>query len=98
MTSIPYVPEYETRETYLNIAHTVRSWLLTKDHKRIAILYIISITLFFFIGGGAATLFRLALVTPDGAFVDEDTYNRLFTIHGVVMVFFFLVPSIPATL
>jgi cytochrome c oxidase subunit I len=98
MTSIPYVPEYETRETYLNIAHTVRSWLLTKDHKRIAILYIFSITLFFFIGGGAATLFRLSLVTPDGAFVDEDTYNRLFTIHGVVMVFFFLVPSIPATL
>jgi len=98
MTSVIYDPIYEARPTYLNIAHTVRSWLLTKDHKRIAILYIISITLFFMIGGGAATLIRINLVTPDGVFVDQETYNRLFTIHGVVMVFFFLVPSIPATL
>ncbi len=76
---------------------TLRSWLLTKDHKRIAILYTISITLFFFVGGAAATLIRFNLVTPPGLF-QPDTYNRLFTMHGIVMVWFFLIPSIPTTL
>ncbi len=76
---------------------TLRSWLLTKDHKRIAILYTISITLFFFVGGAAATLIRLNLVTPSGLF-QPDIYNRLFTMHGIVMVWFFLIPSIPTTL
>ncbi|HWE01280.1 MAG TPA: cytochrome c oxidase subunit I [Tepidisphaeraceae bacterium] len=83
---------------YLNVKHTVRSWLLTTDHKRIGILYLFSITLFFFIGGGAATLIRLNLLTPSGLIVDGADYNKLFTIHGVVMVWFFLIPSIPATM
>jgi cytochrome c oxidase subunit 1 len=74
------------------------SWLLTKDHKRIAILYIISITLFFFLGALFALLIRLELLTPALDLVEPDTYNRYFTMHGVIMVFFFLVPSIPATL
>src|SRR5450432_2177265 len=98
MTSVPYIPAYETPETYLNRKYTVASWLLTRDHKRIGILYMISITFFFFIGGGAATLMRLSLMTPDGRLTSPETYNRLFTIHGVTMVFFFLIPSIPATL
>jgi len=85
-------------ETYLNESYTVRSWLLTRDHKRIAILYLLSITFFFFIGGGAATVIRIHLLTPDGLLVRADNYNKLFTMHGVVMVFFFLVPSIPTTL
>src|SRR5947208_4087790 len=83
---------------YLNESHGLLSWLFTTDHKRIAILYLLSITFFFFIGGAAATLIRLHLLTPTGLLVQSDTYNRLFTMHGVVMVFFFLVPSIPTTL
>ncbi len=83
---------------YLNNGHGLKSWLLTKDHKRIAILYLISISVFFFIGGLMATLVRLELTTPEGDLFSADTYNRAFTLHGVIMVFFFLIPSIPATL
>jgi cytochrome c oxidase subunit I len=83
---------------YLNVAYGVRSWLLTKDHKRIALLYLISITLMFFIGGAAATLIRLQLMTPTSDLVRTETYNKLFTMHGVIMVFFFLIPSIPSVL
>src|SRR5262249_8581930 len=84
------------RLTYLNVAFGVKSWLLTRDHKRIAILYLVSITLMFFLGGAAATLIRLELLTPAGDLLDQDTYNRTFTVHGIIMVFFFLIPSIPA--
>jgi cytochrome c oxidase subunit I len=86
------------REDYLNVSYGVKSWLLTKDHKRIALLYLITITLFFFLGGFFAVLIRLELLTPAGDLVESDTYNRLFTMHGVIMVFFFLIPSIPAVL
>ena len=85
-------------EHYLNQEFGIKSWLLTKDHKRIGILYLLSITLFFFVGGFFAVMIRLNLLTPDGALVSADTYNKLFTMHGIMMVFFFLVPSIPATL
>ena len=98
MASIPYIPSYTRRETYLNAAYSIKSWLLTKDHKRIAVLYILSITFFFFIGGAAAVMMRLNLMTPKGDLVLAETYNKLFTTHGVMMVFFFLLPSIPATL
>jgi cytochrome c oxidase subunit 1 len=83
---------------YLNNGHGLRSWLLTKDHKRIALLYLFSITFFFFVGGFFALMVRLELLTPAADLVQPDTYNKLFTMHGVVMVFFFLIPSIPATL
>jgi cytochrome c oxidase subunit I len=86
------------KKNYLNHSYTIKSWLLTQDHKRIAILYLISITFFFFIGGSAATFVRLELMTPEGDLLQAETYNRLFTMHGVVMVFLFLIPSIPATL
>jgi cytochrome c oxidase subunit 1 len=88
----------ETRVHYLNAEYGVKSWLLTTDHKRIAILYLLSITFFFFIGGAAATLIRLHLLTPSGLLVQPETYNKLFSMHGIVMVFLFLIPSIPATL
>jgi len=87
-----------TESNYLTEQITLRSWLTTTDHKRIAILYFATITLFFFIGGAAATLMRLELATPQGDLVSADTYNRLFTIHGIIMVWFFLIPSIPNTL
>ena len=88
----------EKREHYLNVSYTVKSWLLTVDHKRIAILYLLSITAFFLIGGIFAVLIRLELATPPGDFVQSETYNKLFTMHGLIMIFFFLVPSIPAVL
>jgi cytochrome c oxidase subunit I len=83
---------------YLNVSYGVKSWLLTTDHKRIAILYLISITLMFFLGGAAITVVRLQLLTPQNDLVDTDTYNKLFTMHGILMVFFFMIPSIPAVL
>jgi cytochrome c oxidase subunit 1 len=98
MATIAYIPEYAAPETYLNTRHTVASWLLTKDHKRIAILFMVSITVLFAIGGAAAVIMRLQLLTPHSTLVEAETYNKLFTLHGIVMVFFFLVPSIPATL
>ena len=83
---------------YLDADYTLRSWLLTRDHKRIGLLFLISITGFFVIGGLAATVIRLELMTPEGDVVSADTYNKLFTMHGVVMVWFFLIPSIPNVL
>lgn len=94
----PHVVPTALRRHYLNVAYGVMSWLLTKDHKRIAILYLISITLMFFLGGFAITIVRLNLMTPEGELVSADTFNKLFTMHGVVMVFFFLVPVVPAVL
>src|SRR5437879_1771941 len=86
------------RENYLNKGYGIKSWLLTTDHKRIALLYLITITFFFFIGGFFALLIRLELLTPAGDLVQADTYNKLFTMHGQVMVFFFLIPAVPAVL
>jgi cytochrome c oxidase subunit 1 len=83
---------------YLNVTHGLKSWLVTKDHKRIAIMYLVSISVMFFLGGLFAVGVRLELATPQGDFVTADTYNKFFTMHGVIMVFFFLIPSIPATL
>ncbi len=91
-------PKLAEQPNYLNAEYGWKSWLFTKDHKRIAILYLISITAMFMIGGIFALLIRLELLTPEGDMVNSDTYNKFFTMHGVVMVFFFLIPSIPATL
>jgi cytochrome c oxidase subunit I len=82
--------------SYLTSDNTVASWLLTRDHKRIALLFFASITFFFFVGGFAATLMRLNLATPEGL-LQPAVYNRMFTTHGIVMVWFFLIPSIPTT-
>ena len=84
-----------TRRNYLNETQGLLSWLLTTDHKRIAILYTFSITAFFFLGGFFALLMRLELIEPRNWLVDSETYNKLFTMHGIIMVWFFLIPSIP---
>jgi cytochrome c oxidase subunit 1 len=76
----------------------LKSWLLTVDHKRIAILYLLSINFFFLLGGAAASAVRIELVTPQGDLMSADMYNRMFTLHGVIMVFFFLIPGIPSVL
>ncbi|TAX64455.1 cytochrome c oxidase subunit I [Rhizobium leguminosarum] len=87
----------EERVSYLRAGHSLRSWLLSTDHKRVAILYLIAITFFFFIGGVAAALVRADLLTPQGDLLTNEGYNRAFTLHGVIMVWFFLIPSIPNT-
>src|SRR5665213_1514097 len=100
--TIVVLPDQNTatlpKRTYINNEHGLLSWLLTGDHKRIAMLYLISITFFFFIGGAFAGLIRLELLTPQPDLVSSDTYNKFFTMHGIIMVFLFLVPSVPATL
>jgi len=86
------------RSNYLNAEHGLKSWLLTKDHKRIGLLYLVAISFFFFIGSLYAMAIRIELLTPQGDFMQSSTYNKTFTQHGIIMVFFFLIPSIPATL
>ncbi len=98
MSTATIEPSLESRVHYLNVSYGIKSWLLTTDHKRIALLYLASITLMFFVGGAAAVLIRLHLIEPTGALVQPETYNKLFSMHGIIMVFFFLIPSIPATL
>lgn len=87
-----------SHEHFLNVDYSAKSWLLTTDHKRIALLYLVSISLFFAIGGIYAMLIRLELLTPRGDLLTGDMYNRVFTMHGFIMIFFFLIPSIPATM
>ena len=93
--STTIVEASEIEQSYLAGKFTLSSWLLTTDHKRIAVLYLISTTVFFFVGGTAAALMRLNLVVPQGLLNYPETYNRLFTMHGVIMVWFFLVPVVP---
>ena len=96
--SATVVETVEVERSYIADKTSLWSWLLTTDHKRIALLYFGSITFFFFIGGFAAALVRLNLVVPHGLIPSAETYNRLFTMHGVIMVWFFLVPAVPVTL
>jgi len=91
-------PQIAEPKNYLNAETGLKSWLLTKDHKRIAILYLIVVSLFFALGGIFAGLIRMELATPAGDLFDSNTYNKVFTMHGIIMVFFFLIPSIPAVL
>ncbi|MGE0682664.1 MAG: cbb3-type cytochrome c oxidase subunit I [Candidatus Binatia bacterium] len=86
------------RRNYLNAEHTVKSWLLTFDHKRIGVLYLISVSVFFLVGAIFAALVRLELLTPAGDLMSASMYNKVFSLHGIVMVFFVLIPSVPATL
>ena len=88
----------QSRVNYLNADYGIKSWLLTTDHKRIALLYLASITVMFVVGGAFAVVMRLHLIVPQGALVQPETYNKLFTMHGIMMIFFVLIPSIPATL
>jgi cytochrome c oxidase subunit 1 len=82
---------------YLNSPATgVASWLNTRDHKRIGVMFLVSTTIAFALGGFFALLIRLELLTPGPTVMDAMTYNRLFTLHGVVMIFLFMIPAIPS--
>ncbi len=88
----------EERPNYLNVDYGWKSWLFTTDHKRIALLYLFSITAFFVIGGSFAVGMRLNLLRPQGLF-EADTYHSFFTMHGIIAwCSFSCVPSIPAVL
>ncbi len=86
------------KQHYLNNGYSISSWLLTRDHKRIAILYLLSVSFFFLLGGIYAAGIRLELLTPQSDLFDAATYNKVFSAHGIIMVFLFLIPAIPATL
>ena len=95
----PIVVESATSEVnYLTCESGVKHWLLTTDHKRIGILYLYAILVFFTLAAVAAALMRIELLTPQGDLVLSAEYNKLFTMHGVLMVWFFLIPSIPSVL
>ena len=81
---------------YLNAEKGIWSWLTTTDHKRIAILYLCSILTFFFFAMTLGVLIRLELLQPGTQFLDSDTYNRVLTLHGITMIFLFIIPGIPA--
>ena len=80
---------------YLNADRGVKSWLLTLDHKRIGIMYFASVLVMFLVGGIFAMAVRLELLTPGPTIMGANTYNRMFTLHGVIMIFLFMIPAIP---
>ena len=82
--------------SYLGAGHTVRSWLLTRDHKRIGVMFLVVTALALLVGGLLALVVRLEHLTPGPTLVSATTYNRVFTLHGVVMVFVFMIPAIPS--
>ena len=84
--------------SYLKTTRGLMSWLTTLDHKRIGVMYLISVTIAFALGGTFALLVRAELFTKGKTLMDADTYNRMFSLHGVVMVFLFIIPSIPAAM
>ena len=81
---------------YLNCETGLKSWLLTRDHKRIGLMFLGCVTVALFLGGLFAMLIRIELLTPDETIMTAQTYNRLFTLHGVVMIFLFMIPAIPS--
>lgn len=93
-----FEPDSDPKEHYINTEKGIWSWLTSLDHKRIGILYLASITVFFIIGGIIALLIRTELWTPARTFIDANLYNHLFTLHGAIMIFLFLVPSVPTVM
>lgn len=81
---------------YLNCEHGVKSWLLTLDHKRIGVMYLVCVLSAFLLGGIFALLVRTEHLTPGKTIMDANTYNQMFTLHGAIMVFLFIIPAIPA--
>ena len=97
--TIPSVPSLaEPGENYLTCSRGIKSWLLTLDHKRIGVMYLVSILGAFLLGGIFALLVRSELWTPEKTVMEADNYNRVFTLHGAIMVFLVIIPSIPAAL
>ena len=94
----PTPAEDRTRKHYLNHDTSLLGWLLTVDHKRIGLMYLVGVSLFFVAGAIAVGLVRTNLITPTGAILELDQYNKAFTAHGTIMLFLFLIPVIPGVL
>jgi len=93
------VTSHGHEESYLNAKKGIGSWIVTLDHKRIGIMYLISIGLFFFVGGMFALLVRTKLLTGgEVSWMTPKQYNEFFTLHGALMVFLVIIPGIPASL
>ncbi|MFN3246348.1 MAG: cbb3-type cytochrome c oxidase subunit I, partial [Leptonema sp. (in: bacteria)] len=90
--------EHDHNKSYLEVGRSIWGWLTTTDHKKIGIMYLFTIMIYFAVGGISALLVRLELIAPGKTFFSPDTYNVLFTLHGAIMTFLFIVPGIPATL
>lgn len=86
----------EKGKNYLNCETTIKSWLTTIDHKRIGLMYLVTLMIFFFVGGLAALIMRTELANSGQDFLSPQVYNVLFTLHGAIMIFLFIVPGIPA--
>jgi len=82
--------------SFLTVDRSVRSWLTTRDHKRIGILFFFANAIALGMGGTFALLMRIELLSPRSLFLSSMTYNRFFTLHGVIMVWLFMIPSIPS--
>jgi cytochrome c oxidase subunit 1 len=89
---------HQTEPNYLTASRGLRSWLFTVDHKRIGVMYLVATTLFMMTGGILAGVLRMELFTAAGDLVDADTYNRMFTLHGSIMVFLVIIPATPAVI
>ncbi len=87
-----------TEDNYLTCDRGIKSWIFTLDHKRIGVMYLIFTMGSFLLGGVFALLLRTELLTPQKTIMDADTYNQMFTLHGAVMVFLFIIPGIPAAM
>jgi cytochrome c oxidase subunit 1 len=85
-------------ENYLNSPKGIKNWLYTVDHKRIGVMYLWSVLTAFFLGGIMALLVRIELLTPKQTIMSAEAYNQVFTLHGAIMVFLFIIPSVPAAL
>lgn len=93
-----FKPEESPKKHYLNSETGIWNWMTTVDHKKIGLMYLASVAFFFLVGGLLALLIRTELLTPARSFIDADVYNQVFTLHGAIMIFFFLIPSAPAAL
>ncbi len=86
-----------SNQSFFQASRGIRSWLFTTDHKRIALLYFFSVSTFFLMGVILGALMRIELIAPGKTIVEPHTYNQLFTLHGVIMIFLFIIPVVPAT-
>ncbi len=98
VTALPATESLLGRDNFLNHGKGLRSWLFTLDHKRIGVMYLVSILSAFLLGGIFAILIRTELLTPGRTIVSANTYNQMFTLHGAIMIFLFVIPGIPAAL
>ena len=83
------------KQNYLTHPKGIMSWLLTLDHKRIGLMYLFGGIIFFFLGGVLALGMRLELAAPGNDFISNETYNNMYTLHGAIMIFLFIVAQMP---